>query len=310
MKESRYVRLANTMLHVLRNARIPIFLHRKSNHIFTVWQHMVLLVIRQYEGKSYRLFSEWLVEAYYLRMFLQLSHIPHFTTLQKFTERVNGTMLERIISSFIVLTNIRQIFVGVDSSGFKATHASQYYTERAGVRKRRRKYIKVSLGADVLKQIICTVKIRRTPARHDNIDFRPLITKVSEILPLSVVTADKGYDSEDNHVLVREELHAFSVIPARCEHVPIWKTHGRYRKQMKRGYSKLLYNQRNKDETILSVIKRLFGEHITSRLVRTQNRELCLRCIAYNMHRLTNLVIILMVSTEPIYNISINIISS
>ena len=260
---------------------------------------MVLLVIRQYEGKSYRLFSEWLVEAYYLRMFLQLSHIPHFTTLQKFTERVNGTMLERIISSFIVLTNIRQIFVGVDSSGFKATHASQYYTERAGVRKRRRKYIKVSLGADVLKQIICTVKIRRTPARHDNIDFRPLITKVSEILPLSVVTADKGYDSEDNHVLVREELHAFSVIPARYEHVPIWKTHGRYRKQMKRGYSKLLYNQRNKDETILSVIKRLFGEHITSRLVRTQNRELCLRCIAYNMHRLTNLVIILMVSTEP-----------
>ena len=301
MKESRYVRLANTMLHVLRNARIPIFLHRKSNHIFTVWQHMVLLLlvmIRQYEGKSYRLFSEWLVEAYYLRMFLQLSHIPHFTTLQKFTERVNGTMLERIISSFIVLTNIRQIFVGVDSSGFKATHASQYYTERAELR--RRKYIKVSLGADVLKQIICTVKIRGTPARHDdNIDFRPLITKVSEILPLSVVTADKGYDSEDNHVLVREELHAFSVIPARYEHVPIWKTHGRYRKQMKRGYSKLLYNQRNKDETILSVIKRLFGEHITSRLVRTQNRELCLRCIAYNMHRLTNLVIILMVSTEP-----------
>jgi hypothetical protein len=192
---------------------------------------MVLLVmIRQYEGKSYRLFSEWLVEAYYLRIFLQLSHIPHFTTLQKFTERVNGTMLERIISSFIVLTNIRQIFVGVDSSGFKATHASQYYIERAKL-KRRTKYIKVSLGADVLKQIICTVKIRRTPARHDNIDFRPLITKVSEILPLSVVTADKAYDSEENHVLVREELHAFSVIPARYEHVPIWKTHGRYRKQ-------------------------------------------------------------------------------
>jgi hypothetical protein len=76
-------------------------------------------------------------------MFLQLSHVPHFTTLQKFTERVNGTMLERIISSFIVLTNTRQIFVGVDSSGFKATHASQYYTERAELRRRR--YIKVSL---------------------------------------------------------------------------------------------------------------------------------------------------------------------
>jgi hypothetical protein len=39
------------------------------------------------------------------------------------------------------------------------------------------------------------------------------------------------------------------------------------------------------------VIKRLFGEHITSRLVKTQNRELSFRCIAYNIHRLTNLII-------------------
>ena len=102
---------------------------------------MVLLVIRQYEGKSYRLFVDWLVEAYYLRMVLQLSRIPHFTTLQKFTERISGTILEKIISSFIIFTNIGQLFVGVDSSGFKATHASQYYTERAKLRRRKYKAI-------------------------------------------------------------------------------------------------------------------------------------------------------------------------
>jgi hypothetical protein len=105
--------------------------------------------------------------------------------------------------------------------------------------------------------------------------------------------------SEENHIMVREKLGAFSVIPIRNEGVPIWKTHGRYRKQMKCGYSKTLYHQRNKDETIVSVIKRLFGEHIRSRHVMTQNRELSLRCIAYNMHRLTNLVVRMMISTEP-----------
>jgi hypothetical protein len=68
---------------------------------------------------------------------------------------------------------------------------------------------------------------------------------------------------------------------------------------MKLGYPKILYSQRNKDETIISVIKRLFGEHLMSRLIRTQNRELSLRCMAYNMHRLTNLIIILRVSTKP-----------
>ena len=64
-----------------------------------------------------------------------------------------------------------------------------------------------------MQQIICTIKIRRTPTRHDNVDFRPIITRTSNILPLSVVTADKGYDSEDNHLLVKSNLHAFSVIP-------------------------------------------------------------------------------------------------
>jgi hypothetical protein len=58
-----------------------------------------------------------------------------------------------------------------------------------------------------------------------------------------VVIVDKGYDSEDIHVLAREELHAFSMIPARYEYVPMWRTYGKYRKEMKRDYPKLLYNQ-------------------------------------------------------------------
>jgi len=280
LKESRYVRLAETMFRVLKHARIALFSNRKSNHIFTIWQHIVLITIRQYEGKSYRMFVDWLFEACYLRSFLELSRIPHFTTLQKFTDRINNTLLEKIISSFIVISGTKHIFAGIDSTGFKSTHSSQYYTERA---KLRRKWIKLSIGADVLLQIICTIKIRRAPTRHDNIDFKPIITRTSNILSLSVVTADKGYDSEHNHQLVRDGLHAFSIIPARYEHVPIWRTYGKYRKQMKRVYSKLLYNQRNKDETIVSVIKRLFGEHLMSRSIRTQNRELSFRCITYNI---------------------------
>ena len=71
-------------------------------------------------------------------------------------------------------------------------------------------------------------KIRRTPqARHDNIGIRN---------PSIICSCtDKAYDSEDNHLLVREELYTFSVIPARYEHVPVWRAHGKYRKQMKRG---------------------------------------------------------------------------
>ena len=99
------------MLRVLRNARIPLFLCRKSNHIFTVWAAYGIIIGDDTpvpKERVIRMFSEWLVEeAYYLRTFLQLSHIPHFTTLQKFTERISGTLLEKVMSSFIILTKDR-----------------------------------------------------------------------------------------------------------------------------------------------------------------------------------------------------------
>jgi hypothetical protein len=39
-------------------------------------------------------------------------------------------------------------------------------------------------------------------------------------------------------------------------------------------YPTILYNKRTKDETIISVIKRLLGEHITSRLAITQKKRI------------------------------------
>jgi hypothetical protein len=112
--------------------------------------HVVLLVLRQYERKSYRMFVDWLVEAYYLRTFMGLSHTHTtlYTTLQKFASRITKTVLEKIIYSFILLHSniIRRLFIGIDSSGFKITNASQYYTDKANLRK---KYLKLSVSADI-----------------------------------------------------------------------------------------------------------------------------------------------------------------
>jgi hypothetical protein len=81
-----------------------------------------------------------------------------------------------------MLLNINRLFMGIDSSGFKTTNASQYYyTYKAKIPK---KYVKLSVSADVLLfQLICTIKIRRAPTRHDTKDFPPLLITASEILP-------------------------------------------------------------------------------------------------------------------------------
>jgi hypothetical protein len=148
-----------------------------------VWQHPSLLTIREYEGRSYRMFTEWLVEAHYLRMFLKMYRIPHFTTLQKFMDRIVGTILQGMISSFIALVSVNHIFFGMDPSGFKSTRSSEHYIERTRLRKK--KWITLSVGVDVLKQIMCSIKIRRAShSRHDAIDFELIITRASEIKPL------------------------------------------------------------------------------------------------------------------------------
>ena len=50
-----------------------------------------------------------------------------------------------------------------------------------------------------------------------------------------MVTADKAYDSEDNHLLVRQQLGAFSVIPARHKERSQYgiHTHGKIQKTNK-----------------------------------------------------------------------------
>ena len=104
MKPSRYARMARTMMQIIKKARTRPYLHKKSNHVYTVWQHLVLLALYQYESKSYRRYVDFLEECAGLQLFLGLSRIPHYTTLQKASARLPHRMLYRIPVSYTHLT--------------------------------------------------------------------------------------------------------------------------------------------------------------------------------------------------------------
>lgn len=115
---------------------------------------------------------------------------------------------------------------------------------------RTKRFLKLTIGAELRKQIATSVKVRRGPC-DDNRDFKPVARKAHSIRPIKVGIGDKAYDDERNHVFLREGLGATSIIPARCQDVPVWRTMGRYRKEMKRGYSKRTYHQMSKDNNLL-----------------------------------------------------------
>ena len=153
---------------------------------------------------------------------------------------------------------------------------------------RTRRFLKLTIGAELRKQIVTSIKLRRGPA-NDNRDFKPVVRKAHSAKPIKTGIGDKGYDDEKDHEFLREELHAQSIIPARYQDVPVWRTRGRYRKEMKRGYSEKKYHQRSKDETVFSVIKRTMGDEVRSVRIRGQKNEMRFRVMAYNAARIASL---------------------
>ena len=258
------------MRQILKKMNVPLFLHPKSKHTFSIHQHIILLVLRQYESKSYESFVEWLEVATEIVLQLHLKTIPHFTTLQKAAARISQAMLHIAIGRFIQIISPGKIFAGADATGFETRHAAPYYSYRCNLR---HAFTKMLAGSDMKSQLICAVVIQHHPTSHDIKHFPKLFSQMLDVIPMSIMVLDKGYDAESVHKMIRDES-MISMIPARDMTDLMSRTHGRYRKQMKREFDESLYHQRNKTETIFSVIKRRFGSEIKSYNDTMREKEL------------------------------------
>ncbi|MGI0045558.1 MAG: hypothetical protein ACREBB_00005, partial [Nitrosotalea sp.] len=162
--KNKYQRIIDIMRQILAKMRVPLYFHKKSNHIFTLHQHVIMLVLRQYESKSYESFVEMLEVSSDLVLMLGLSRIPHYTTLQKVASRLSSTMLHLAVGRFIGMVSPGKIFAGVDATGFEDGHAASYYTYRCSLR---HSYTKLSAGSDMETQLIIAVVIRHNTVSHE-----------------------------------------------------------------------------------------------------------------------------------------------
>ena len=282
--------MCKTLLNIINRCRIPRYLHPKSNHVYSVWIHLILLTIRQYESKSYKRFTEFLEECAGIQEYLGLSTIPHYTTLQKAAARLHGNLLHKMLQEFILYKKVRLVLAGIDGSGFSCTTASYYYTKRIQLR---REFLKVVVCSDMNTQLICTAMLHHDMQQHDNPDFLPLLYKTNKIVPVDIVLGDMGFDDENNHIGA-EQINTVAIIPTRYVDVPIYRTSGIHRKEMKRNFPKQLYSQRNKSETIFFVVKQIMSGDISSRNEITQDNEMLLRLIAYNAYRIRKLEFVIL----------------
>jgi transposase len=277
---SVYQKFIDVCLKVAKRYLQP-YSSKFSKKTYTQQQLTAAVCLMKRERKTYRDIADLLPE--FLSYFSFEKSVPHFTTLQKFMKRIPMEIWDMILAGTYNLFGPKNANTAIDSTGFDELHASHYYEKRVNRDFNKRRFMKHSILVDTDFQAVIT-SCGKENGPHDILDFKPLLSAGSKIVKIRVITADKGYDSEESHRFSREEIGAESIIPARCEN-SVWRMSGYYRKKMRRNFPVKKYHQRSKVETINSVEKRKFGQNLRSTKFEMRQKELKLIDIVYNIYR-------------------------
>jgi hypothetical protein len=304
-KETFLIKFAKNIIKALKIRQVRLYGHKFSKKTYTLHQHIVLLALREYhKGMGFRRFCELLPDYSLLLEYIELSQIPHFTTLHKVGRRLKGSLLEKIFLGFARKAMFR---AGIDSTGMSLQHSTYYYEKRlehfrkAKKRKpgrprkrRRKKHQYTSIFADLDKLLILSTKLLRGK-KSDNRMMIPTINKAKELFSQIISNdADRGYDAEYNHEYNNEIMKVEDYIKLKNAEVPVRRTKGMNRKKAKvkaktkRGRPRK--NHRNKIENIIFVLKKVLGEHLTATTAKGQRQQARFRIIAYNAYRKVTLV--------------------
>jgi len=285
IKDTQLIKVLDLSQKLLTITQIPLRGHKFSQKTFTQHQLFKLMIVKTYMNLDYRKFEDYLKTSK-IPEYLKLSRIPHFTTLQKFAKRQNVQKLEKLLIKFTDLHGKKIRNLGADATGFKSTYASEHYEKRIGRTILKKDFIKANFFYDLDNLLIYAVKIRKK-SRHDTRDLSALFNKIKSV-EFKRFYADKAYDAEWFH----EMIHSFggeSRIHLKNELVPVHRTHGRWRKHIKRHQKNSKKGKRSLCETINSVIKRLFGTVLRAKTLTMKKVELLFKIITYNLDRLVKI---------------------
>ena len=291
----KYKKVADLCYELFRIAELKLYSSKFSKKTYSQFQHLFLLIYKQFRKFTYEELLTDVAGNSDIRVYLGLNKLPNYTTLIHFAQRLPSQVFDKILLAF------KQIFsepkkVAIDATGFTLDNASQHYCKRIGQTSKKRPFMKTTFIVDIESYCILLCKMRKK-ARHDVIDAKPMIKKLAKHYNPEIFYGDRGYDDNNIFKLCFEELEAYPLILQRRLDVPKYKRKGEYRKQTIDVFDYGQYLQRNKIETVNSMIKRRFNSNVKSRTDNLQKIEIIARVIAYNVDRVlrigNNLVFVL-----------------
>ena len=259
----------------------------RSRHDFTQRQLMTCLILRAYLKTTYRGVLEHLKNCPALRRELGLDDkLPHYSTLAKFSMRSQvlaiADAIIQTIGKAAVAADPQGQFAAMDSTGMERTAASIYYQTRSG--KRRHQWVKISAIVLCGSLLPLSIALDWGPS-SDLCQVPALVTKASQVGTPLKLYADRGYDAESTHELIRRSWGVESVIRPNLRRSGAIRT-GYWRPQMTDDYLKRAgYTKRWAVETFFSALKRTMGSALNARRPDQLLAEAAFKVLAYAIHR-------------------------
>lgn len=258
-------RLVNKIKCLLRRAKIPRFLHHYGPKKYEFYKHAFALIIKQECKLSFRRVS---------KLFRSLGFVvPSYSALAKMLKRVPLSIWRLMLK----MSNSSKVdLAAIDSTGLTRPSPSVHYIKRIDKPYNIETPFKLSILADVKTKKIIALRLR-AKQRHDMKDVFYLLKRSCKI---NILLADKAYDSE--------ELHEYAFWNKFLTVIPTKKAtrKGFFRKKMQKNFDINLYNKRSAIETVFFMLKRKYGETITSLKFPSQRADLYCRAIAHNINSL------------------------
>lgn len=282
---------------------LPRYSHCFAPKKFTQAQLFTCLVLKQFFATDYRGITVYLHDMPELCEVMQLTTIPHYTTLQKASHRLLHFSCVRELLLASVKMNSRSCntieYAAADSSGFESGRISPYFVRR---RSRGQKTLKNPLYVTTCYTkfpklaIICDCKthmiLAAWPTRGPTPDVHqlmPLLNQLHSDFTLRRLLLDAGYDSHGNHLRLRKERNILSYIPPYLGRPTFKPASSELRRLMQRHFAtdasrrRINFGQRWQVETVFSMMKRNLDHAIAGRSYHAQNRGMLLLAITYNI---------------------------
>lgn len=255
---------------------VPSHWSKTKNEEYSVHFMSALYVLFCLADRSYRRFEKHIEPC--IKELFGKDKTPDFSTMWRAWRRIPTRLIRQLVQ--LSGKGGRDKVGALDPTHFQISRPSVAYCKRTKRKLEREPNRKTSIVTGTRSLLILDAVIRKDHHRS-GLDDLPLL--LNDWIKGKTIAADTEYDAEERFHQLVIAAGGKGVAPLRHKDIPLWRTKGSRRKQLRRSWPGRSYHRRVLAETANSMLKRGMGETLRGITVWQQARHFFAKCFTHNM---------------------------